>query len=530
MLHSLLLSSTLWIGQSGSPPIETLPVELRPSHRTQTTVPDETPAATAPLPPAPARLPDIVPEQPAPAAAKPRQAPQWWWGYLQSPPQDMQPAPLTMAPDQPPPLKAPEKPPAPVEFSVPALPPPLAVPAAAPAAPGAASPPSRWMLMRCLQGTWWGACMDTERFSIYGWDQMSFTGSTVDDLNLPMSWNYRANQFLLQQNWVRFDRSVITTGTTEPTFGGRVDMIYGTDYRFTLPQRGLLQDQLTDGPGGTPQEYGFDPVQMYGEAYFPTIFRGLDLKVGRFYCLYGVESIEAVSTPLISHSYTFSNGSPFTHTGLMATAVVTPIWTVQVMAVVGSDLFISEADRPTFSGSIQWTQPGGRNLVKASTILGPGKFEQDLNVNNINVFDVVYTHLFSSRPNSYSTLHPEWTMPIPSPGMSYQAEALFGYQRDAPLPNGSVGTALWYSFVQYLNYQFTPRLCGVARLEFFEDMQGQRTGFKGLYTAPALCGIYKLKPGVVICSELRYDYNEENRAFDNNKNLFTAAADLILRW
>jgi hypothetical protein len=84
---------------------------------------------------------------------------------------------------------------------------------------------------------------------ITGWTEASFTASSDEHTNLPMGFNLRANEFLLQQNWLRIDRAVVTSGTTEPTFGFRLDTILpGADYRFTLA-RGLFSGQLTADNG-----------------------------------------------------------------------------------------------------------------------------------------------------------------------------------------------------------------------------------------------------------------------------------------
>jgi hypothetical protein len=416
-----------------------------------------------------------------------------------------------------------EAPVAPLEINAPLLPPPPPAPPA-PAAPPSPAP-DRWFLMKEMQGTWPGMVLDGNRMAIYGWSDFSFTASSVANNNLPESWNYRANEPIMQQTWLRIARSVVTSGTTEPTFGFQSDWIYGTDYRFTLPQRGIWVEQLAERHG-LPNIYGVDPVQFYGEAFFPTIGRGLDVKVGRMYCLYGVESIESVSTPLVSHAYIFNNGSPFTHTGAMATLALTPVWQVQAMGVVGSDLFIDPADEPTFSGSIQWTQPGGRNLVKASTVLGPGRFDVERAVHHINVFDMVWTHNFSPVMVSY-------------------LEALFGYETnlpDAADANGNpihLGTTTWAGVAGYLTYTFSPHLAGTVRLELFDDPQGVRTNTapgatvedaKGLYTALTAGLIYKCRKGLIFRPELRYDYNGESHPFEGNHGLLTAAADVILRW
>src|SRR5947209_2275481 len=139
-----------------------------------------------------------------------------------------------------------------------------APPPPAPAAPA----PDRWLLMKALQGTWPGAILDSERMQVTGWTDVSFTASSDRHSNLPMGFNWRANEPLLQQNWLRFERAVVTSGTTEPTFGFRSDWILpGADYRFTLP-RGIFNGQLT-ASNGEPARLGIDPIQFYAEAYFP---------------------------------------------------------------------------------------------------------------------------------------------------------------------------------------------------------------------------------------------------------------------
>jgi hypothetical protein len=373
--------------------------------------------------------------------------------------------------------------------------------AVAPAPPA----PDRWELMKLLQGTGPGLLLDGNRLSISGWTDLSYTASSDHFSNLPMGFDYRANEFLLQQNWLRIERPVVTAGTTEPTFGFRCDTILpGTDYRFTLA-RGLFSGQLT-AANGQPLLYGIDPVQFYAEAYFPTIGRGLDIKLGRCFCQYGVEAIDSPSNALFSHAYTFIY-DPFTHTGLMGTLKLTDVWSVQAGLMLGDDVFIDPADELTFMGDVKWVRPGGRDSATFSVLIGPGRFNQGRNFNNPEIFDLVATHKFN-------------------PHLNYSFEALFGFETNVP----DIGTANWFGILNYLTCDFTPRLSGTARLEFFNDPQGQRTGFPGLYTA--LTGGLSFRPykSIIVRPELRYDYNTESRPFENNHGLFTAATDVILRW
>jgi hypothetical protein len=359
--------------------------------------------------------------------------------------------------------------------------------------------------MKTLQGTWPGWAMDSQRMQVYGWTDLSFTASSDRLDQLPMGFNYRANDFLLQQNWLRFERSVVTTGTTEPTFGFRSDTILpGSDYRFTLA-RGIFNGQLTANHG-QPALYGIDPIQFYVEAYLPTVARGLDLKFGRMFCQYGVESNDAPSNALLSHAYTFIY-DPFTQTGLLSTLKLTDEWTVQAGVILGSDVFMDPAARLTSMGGVKWAPPNGRDSVLFEFILGPGRFEPERQFNNPEIFDLVYAHQFNPR-------------------LTYNLETLFGFQTNVP----DIGTAYWTGVLNYLTYQFTPRLSGTTRLEFFDDFQGQRTGFRGLYTAVTTGLNFRPLRSVILRPELRYDYNNESRPFEGNHGVFTAASDLILRW
>lgn len=377
-------------------------------------------------------------------------------------------------------------------------------PAEAPPTPSPPRPADRWLLMQSLQGTYPGWLLDGNNLRVHGWTEMSFTGSTDRFDQLPMGFNYRANEFLLQQNWLRVERPVDQAATI-PTFGFRSDTILpGSDYRFTLA-RGLFDSQLTANDG-EPNTYGIDPVQFYAEAYFPTIGRGLDVKLGRFFAQFGVESIDTTQTPFMSRAYTFIY-NPFTHTGLLTTLKLTDAWSVQNGLVTGSDVFLDPAATPTYIGSVKWAPPGGRDSVLFSVILGSGRFNQKRNFHNPEVFDLVWTHNFSS-----------WA--------SYSFEGLYGFTTHVP----DIGFANWLGILNSLTCDFTPRLSGTVRLEFFDDFQGQRTGFEGLYIALTAGLNFKPSRSVILRPEVRYDCNTESRPFEGKHGLFTAAMDLILRW
>jgi hypothetical protein len=421
-------------------------------------------------------------------------------------------------------------PPTPAELSAPFLPLPAA-PAAAPAPPGpAALIPDRWWLMREVQGTWLGALLDDNRLFFTGWIEQSYTASTDKVSNVTVVWNDRANQYLLQQGWFRFGRSVVTSGTTSPSFGFQVDVLTGSDYRFTLP-RGLFNSQLYNSTGAQ-NLYGVDPIQEYVSMFLPTVFQGVELRLGRVYTPWGVESLEAVSTPLLSRSYAFNWSPPFTHCGLAAYVTFTKEWSGVFMLANGNDVFWGDpSEELRFVGNLRWVQPGGRNTVTLATSLGRGKFNpayatppqqstvalatEPFGRNNFNAFDLVYTHLFS-------------------PVLNYQMEAIYGYQYNVPQAALAVGSyngfANWASAAHYLFWTLSPKWSSITRFETFDDFQGQRTGFAGLYVALTTGVQYKINKSMIVRPELRYDDNVEQKPYEGRHGIFTAASDLIIRW
>jgi hypothetical protein len=364
-------------------------------------------------------------------------------------------------------------------------------------------PPERWPLMLALQGTYPGWLLDGNKLTVNGWAEGTFTGSSDRHDQLPMGFNYLANQGALQQAWTRFEKSVDQNAMT-PTFGFRTDVFSGIDYRFTVA-RGLADYQLT-ADHGQANEYGYDPVQFYTEAYFPQVGRGLDVKVGRFFAQFGFESIDTTQTPFVSRSYNFIY-DPFTHTGLLTTLKLTDAWTVQNGVVTGSDVFFDPAANPTYIGSAKWAPPNGPNSVLFAIVVGNGRYDRAEAFHNPEIFDLVFAHKISDR-------------------FSYDLDALYGFTTNVP----GTGFANWWAADHYLSYVMTPRITALGRLEFFDDVQGQRTGFAGLYIAPTFGLSCRPNRFLVLRPEARFDYNTQSRPFQNRHGVFTVTSDMIVRW
>src|SRR5262249_33544 len=120
-----------------------------------------------------------------------------------------------------------QAPAAPVTLTAPLLP---VEPARPPQESGTAvpgtTPPPRWIFMQALQGTGPAWRLDGNRMSVPGSTDLAYTASSDRHDNLPMGFNYRANEGHVQQAWLRFERTVDQNATT-PTFGFRCDTFVG---------------------------------------------------------------------------------------------------------------------------------------------------------------------------------------------------------------------------------------------------------------------------------------------------------------
>ncbi len=429
---------------------------------------------------------------------------------------------------------------------------------AAPAAPCATceekkedpAPPAKGHFMKHLEGTHLGSWMDENNLSISGWAAGSgtYTNSPTKS-SLPLTWNDRSNTFLFQQFWVDFSKNLKTDGK-ECDWGWKVAFLAGSDYRFTV-NRGMFDSQLRNNrpdlgePNGSQQNiYGFDIPIAYLSWWMPNLFEGTEIDIGRVLCPWGYESVMAPTTPLMSRSYAFNWAPPFFHTGVLAKTKFSD--TLSGIAMIGTnDVFFDGSDELRFIGALTQTFNDGNDAVTLGTSVGRGSFNagkprpstptgtiaalayEPFGRNNINVFDLVYTHKVNDD-------------------LSLATELIYGYQNGVPAAatgsaanfGGGTGTAHWFSVVNYATCKLNDKVSSILRFENFYDAEGQRTGFEGLYTATTLGLQIQLNDSMMFRPEVRYDINNTSNPFgqafygaaQRTNNLFSAGADLIIKF
>jgi hypothetical protein len=399
--------------------------------------------------------------------------------------------------------------------------------------------------MAMVKGTPIGCMLERKGITVDGWIAMSYTHADMNGPTaLPLTWNDRVNRFLMQQAWVNVGKN-IDTESKEFDWGWKVAFLGGTDYRYTVV-RGFLDDQLKNSrrsvaePNGFQQNiYGVDVPLFYVNAWLPNMFEGTEVTLGRMFCQFGYESVMAPVTPLMSRSYAFNWAPPFFHTGVMVSPKFNDNVSGKFMIVNGNDVFFDGSDEWRFAGQLTYANEDSGSTLSFGTSLGRGKFNsgrptpptqttlglayEPLGRNNMNVFDLVYTQKLTED-------------------LSYALELIYGYQTNVPATatgnannfGGLSGNAQWGSIVNYLTYNFTEQLSGIARQEFFYDAQGQRTGFEGWYSGTTLGLQFKPTNSILFRPEVRYDCNDYSKPFggngDKKSGLFTAGADLIFKF
>ncbi|WP_437226409.1 outer membrane beta-barrel protein [Planctomicrobium sp. SH661] len=116
-----------------------------------------------------------------------------------------------------------------------------------------------------------------------------------------------------QNNQTNIFVEKVADGSEGLGFGGRIDVMYGTD--ATNTQSFGNRFGVFDFNGAQYGVYGWAVPQLYAEVAYDK----LSVKVGHFYTLLGYQVVPATGNFFYSIPYTFNFGEAFTHTGALAT-------------------------------------------------------------------------------------------------------------------------------------------------------------------------------------------------------------------
>jgi hypothetical protein len=360
------------------------------------------------------------------------------------------------------------------------------------------------------------------RTKIYGWLDPTLNFSTSANRNSPEGNDLYSNRFELNQAVLYVERLPNSVQREHIDWGFHLTALYGTDYRYTT-NLGYFSSQLLDHN----RQYGFDPSLEYVDIYFPHVAQGMNLRVGRFISIPGIEAQLSPNNYYFSHSLLYVI-DPFTDTGALATLKLSDRWLVQLGITASHDVAPWTSDaKPSGTACVSFTtQSVNDNIYACANGINNGRYAFD----NLQQYDATWYHKFSK------TLH-------------MATEAWYMYQNDVPANGGPISpetgtngafcrpgqircTAPEYAFVNYLNKQLSPHDFIGLRSDFLNDKKGQRTGYQTRYSENTISWNHWIGTTIQIRPEIRFDHAWDSPAYDNGKrrSQFTAASDLIFHF
>ena len=352
----------------------------------------------------------------------------------------------------------------------------------------------------CYCEPWRLFCQDECGWNVHGWVNggiMANFHDPADDFNGPVTFADRDyGQF--NQGYAVIEKLANNCGCGWD-FGGRVDVLFGSDYFFTQATGLELHDDGTahwnQNAAGFGSEYGLALPQFYLQAQY----NDWDIKLGHFYTPIGYEVVPAPGNFFYTHAYTMQYGEPFTHTGVLGAYKYSDTTTLNLGIVNGWDHFDREVDTGAAIFGFGWD--GGEGLTVAwNMIVSPNEPNVNGGLSNRDMYSFVVGKTFGCCD--------EW---------QYVFQHDYGWQQDGVRGGGA--TAEWYGINQYLFYTINDCWKAGMRFEWFRDDDGTRVtglrnqnnfifndGYEGNFFEVSAGLNWTPSANLTVRPELRYDW------------------------
>jgi hypothetical protein len=425
-------------------------------------------------------------------------------------------------------------------------------------------------LMAALGNTALGQALNDNHIQIYGWINAggNLSNNTVRGGNAPAAYDYNPNTVQLDQAVLYIERLPDTVQKDHVDWGFRLAPIYGENYRYTTAF-GLWSNQLLNHNAN----YGYDLPMAYGEVFIPQLAEGLLVRFGRYISIPDIEAQLAPNNYMYTHSmtYTFDN---YTNTGIQTTLALTKNWMVQLGVSVGTEampwhwgatianpfpnplypgntMLKDPGAKPSLAAGVRWTSDSGNDNIY---VVADGINGGNWGYNNLQWYGITYYHKFNDQwhisVESYD-IHQNNVLNANNPA-ALAAWAAGGTPFSPQyMPFNAPGLALCSnpglfsctaesrSFLWYLSYSPT-KLDNISwRMEWFDDVEGQRTGVKTNYLETGIGWQHWFSPQIEIRPEVSFYRSLNGPAFNGNANLGIApnkntaligSADIIIHF
>ncbi len=366
-----------------------------------------------------------------------------------------------------------------------------------------------------------GKSWEDRRIKIYGWINGGFNVSTSDKHygNAPAAYYLQPNSVQLDQAAVYIERAPDTVQNDHFDWGFRVTQLYGVDYRFTTANGYFSQQLLKNN-----NKYGYDPVMAYVDLYWGQIADGMNIRIGRYISLPDIEAQLAPDNYTYSHSILYTYDA-YTQTGINVTTRLNLHWMFQVGLSAGNDVapWIGEPNaKPTLNACAGYTwKQGGDNLYVCDNSTNSGKYAY----NNLQAYYVTWYHKIRSSWHTDTEGWYMWEKNVPNVNNLAAAPLLITGANGAicDSPSDLTCYAPEWAIANYLVKQFSTHDYLTIRNEYFDDIVGQRTGYKTQYSEHLIGWGHWIGTTVLIRPELRFEHSYDAPAY----NLGTKRSQLV---
>mgnify|MGYP001595852744 FL=1 len=314
---------------------------------------------------------------------------------------------------------------------------------------------------------------------LYGWIEYGLgANSWGAPFNGPITLGDRSWQGQLNQLYFVVEDE--TDGETGWDLGGRVDVLFGTDFFYTTAL-GLDAEPLQPlgieniASWGFSKDYGLALPQFYADV----AYHDVTLRFGHFYSILGFEEVPAIGNFFYSHSFAMQF-SPFTFTGFLGSWQPTDQTTFFAGVTTGWNNFFD--GQPT-TGAFRILNPDYPGASDTSSFLGGINIQSSDKTQTLSIMTTSGNEISTiSRDPADGSLVGNRTLVSTVYTNRLSDRLIYVFQNDnawqfnAHVSPGNVGqqagTAQWYSFGNYLFWEFSPQWEGGVRLEYFRDNNG----------------------------------------------------------
>ena len=360
------------------------------------------------------------------------------------------------------------------------------------------------------------------RTKLYGWIEPTVNLSTSSNSNAPEENDVYSDRFEMNQFVFYAERLPDSVQQDHVDWGYHLTALYGADYRFTTG-KGYGSSQLLNDH----HQYGIDPTLEYIDIYIPQVAQGMNIRLGRYISVPGIEAQLAPNNYIFSHSLLYAI-DPFTDTGVIATVKMNNQWLLQLGITAGHDVAPWASDaKPSGTMCVDYTTRSvNDNLYICANGINDGKYAY----NNLQQYDGTWYHKFSKTVHMATETWYMFERDVPAIGGDIKPE--LGANPAYCLAGELRCTAPEYAAVNYLQKEFSVHDYLSFRSDFLDDRKGQRTGYATKYSENSIMWCHWIGSTVQWRPELRFERAWDQKAYDDGRrqNQLTVASDLIFHF